>query len=113
MSIQTACPICLDLLDNTHYYQCKVCNSKFNKDCLLEWQNINNTCPICRSPFENCAPTIIQMNIEENEQILHDREFENFKDFLCLIFLSIVIFFITALFLIIMFAGFIFLSYNI
>jgi len=40
------CPICLD--KNDKLWVTTKCNHRFHGDCLNEWINISNTCPICR-----------------------------------------------------------------
>lgn len=38
--------------DYTTYYTVCTCNTYIHEDCLKEWYNISNTCPICRTAIE-------------------------------------------------------------
>lgn len=41
------CPICLD--KNDKLWVTTKCNHRFHRECLNEWLQISNNCPICRS----------------------------------------------------------------
>jgi hypothetical protein len=42
------CVICIDNIDITDLDISKIdCNHIFHKNCIDEWLNINNKCPIC------------------------------------------------------------------
>ena len=38
------CSICLEILCKP--YECEICGSLFCEDCIAEWININNSCPM-------------------------------------------------------------------
>ena len=44
--MERTCCICMDdIMSNSHTTKC---NHSFHKECLNEWKNINNSCPMCR-----------------------------------------------------------------
>ena len=68
-TINELCIICLESNDiisikknYKKYNQCE-CNYYIHNDCLEQWKNIKNKCPICHSIFPE-----IQEEIEEEEQ---------------------------------------------
>jgi hypothetical protein len=62
ISEQNLCIICwIDKKNNKHsnliknyvdYYAVCTCNTYIHEDCLKEWYNKTNSCPICRLPIE-------------------------------------------------------------
>jgi len=55
MSIVNDCPICLDhITDDTK--KITQCNHTFHDACLTIWIHTNNSCPLCRTPFNFIKP---------------------------------------------------------
>lgn len=64
IDINNECVICLENMDNN-----KVilnCNHAFHKNCILEWMNLQQKCPICR----NDTKYILNLNPEKNEKLI-------------------------------------------
>ena len=47
-----SCSICLSTI---YFYHSKKlsCHHKFHNECITLWKNENNSCPICRTPFDD------------------------------------------------------------
>ncbi len=67
-SSDTQCSICLEtvadnIADNTNRpWACITsCNHKFHTECILEWTNINPSCPLCRVDIIMPANTNMDM----------------------------------------------------
>jgi len=59
-ALDDECSICLD--KNNEEWCSIPCDHKFHKECVLQWLEINKTCPICRKALlENDLPIIIQI----------------------------------------------------
>ncbi len=52
----STCPVCLEKFSNRTVTT--ICNHKFDQACLKRWQDVNNTCPMCRTelPERNVTP---------------------------------------------------------
>ena len=81
------CIICLESNDiikikkiYEKYNQCE-CNYYIHSDCLEQWKNIKNKCPICRSIFseeeEEEYEYCFSLNIDILEFIFEDYEFNH------------------------------------
>lgn len=46
------CSICFESFDDNEELVRTICNHIFCKECLIQWININDTCPVCR----HCTP---------------------------------------------------------
>lgn len=47
--IKPTCSICLEEIEKKDAIKVKVCGHIFHKDCISEWVEIRNNCPMCRS----------------------------------------------------------------
>ena len=65
------CRICLDDLSDDEYEITHLeCSHSFCKDCLNEWQEENNTCPICRSEIKiKNSRTLYNRILERRRQL--------------------------------------------
>ncbi|XP_055546437.1 uncharacterized protein LOC129730872 isoform X2 [Wyeomyia smithii] len=45
------CPICWELLLDSNSRQLR-CKHKFHSDCIRQWVDQNNSCPMCRKPVQ-------------------------------------------------------------
>lgn len=64
IDINNECVICLEDIDNKKAIL--NCNHAFHKHCVLEWLNLQQKCPICRSDTKY----ILNLNPEKNEQLI-------------------------------------------
>jgi|APSaa5957512622_1039677.scaffolds.fasta_scaffold25631_4 hypothetical protein len=54
LEINSQCPITLDDIKNGDKYMiCHTCNNIFSYDALIDWLETNNTCPLCRSSWND------------------------------------------------------------
>lgn len=49
---EDVCPICLDVLADDDICTPNTCKHNFCYKCLIQWANLNDTCPVCRTTME-------------------------------------------------------------
>ena len=71
------CSICLEIIHNNP--NITICNHKFHRNCLNQWLNHNNTCPMCRTTLFHYTPKIdimdrlLDLSINELENLTNSQ----------------------------------------
>jgi len=67
------CSICLEKIHSNP--NITICNHKFHRNCLNQWLNHNNTCPMCRTTLFHYTPKIdimdrlLDLNLSELQNL--------------------------------------------
>ena len=56
------CPICFEVITDKNKIKKTTCGHKFCKECINEWIEWNDTCPLCREVL----PERVVINVNEN-----------------------------------------------
>jgi hypothetical protein len=68
---ENECSICFNLMSDNTNIKSLQCSHRFCKGCINKWEQLNATCPMCRTPIRHNKPItphsiIININIQNN-----------------------------------------------
>lgn len=67
---QPCCPICNEDFCMDETVLCMPCSHIFHNACVMPWLDMKQNCPVCRFQLDNTLPTIQELELHTNEELI-------------------------------------------